>query len=78
MAFHGCYEVNWGKNSVCDASVLNDFRASKVYGLNEESVPAAKCIRCDGGLSFSNMFLVVPLSFFKSVEKDPPEEIERD
>lgn len=45
LAFRRCSEEDWEKTAVPDGSFLYDFRTVEVYGLEEESIPAAKRIR---------------------------------
>lgn len=47
MVFHRCFEIDWEGISVRDGFVSHDFRAGESYGLEEESIPAAKRMRSD-------------------------------
>lgn len=63
MELHRCSGVYWRKTTVRNGFVLYDLSTGTVYGLGEESVPAAKqIIGVDSVLSL-NMSPVVPVFF---------------
>lgn len=78
MAFHQCTKVDWEMTAVRGSFVTFDFCTCEIYGLWEESIPAVKRIRGDGGVPSSIILLVLPLFFHDSVKRTFLEAISHD